>query len=217
MKSLFSYINEQMINEHFVNVFTKDDMSKYAEDIYRMMVKCYEYCGGMAGMDSPQQLMDETTFWKLVRRTDRITAGIVYNDKRGGRKMCYCFNDGTEQGIKDCKKIMEEDSLLPDRQAWGEFSGKAVSTMFNQGAMPVPATIAKEIMKDKEFLEIKPDGYYYSREIGGEPHTKLMMGNPRGRVEVPPEVCKELKALARKYESDPKTDEPLTTQNTQEN
>lgn len=213
MTPLSFYIKNQMINEHFVNVFTKEDMSKYAEDIYKMMVKCYEYCGGMAGMDSPQQLIDETTFWKLVRRTDRITAGIVYNDKRGGRKMCYCFNDGTEQGIKDCKKIMEEDSLLPDRQAWGEFSGKAVSTMFNQGAMPVPANIAKEIMKDKEFIEIKPDGYYYKRLIGGKPHTKLMMGNPRGKTEVPPEICAKLKELARKYDSDDNTDKPIIPSN----
>lgn len=213
MKSLSSYINEQLITEHFVNIFKKDDMAKYADEIYKMMVKCYEYCGGMAGMDSPQQLIDETTFWKLVRRTDRITAGIVYSDKRGGRKMCYCFNDGTEQGVKDCKKIMEEDSLLPDRQAWGEFSGKAVSTMFNQGAMPVPANIAKEIMKDKEFIEIKPDGYYYKRIIGGKPRTKLMMGNPRGKVEVSPEICAKLKELARKYDSDDNTDKPIIPSN----
>ena len=217
MKNLSSYINEQLITEHFVNLFKKEDMAKYADEIYKMMEKCYEYCGGMTGMSSPQQLIDETTMWKLVRRSNKITAGIVYNDKRGGRKMCYCFNDGTEQGVKDCKKIMQEDSLLPDRHAWGEFSGKAVSTMFNQGAMPIPASIAQEIMKDKEFIEIKPDGYYYTRKIGGAPHTKLMMGNPRERVEVPSEVCKELKALARKYESDPKTDEPLTPTNTQEN
>lgn len=218
MRTLSSFVVEQLIiNEHFVNVFKKEDMAKYAKEIYKMMEKCYEYCGGMAGMDSPEQLMAETTMWKLVRRNNKITAGIVYNDKRGGRKMCYCFNNGTEQGVKDCKKIMQEDSLLPDRQAWGEFSGKAVSTMFNQGAMPIPANIAKEIMKDKEFLEIKPDGYYYVRNIGGEPHTKLMMGNPRGKTEVPPEVCQELKALARKYESDPKTDDPLTPKNTHEN
>ena len=213
MKKLFEYINEQLINEHFVNVFNKNDMSKYADEIWTLLQKSYEYCGGMAGMDSPQQLIDETTMWKLVRRNNKITAGIVYNDKRGGRKMCYCFNDGTEEGIKDCKKIMQEDSILPERQAWGEFSGKAVSTMFNQGAMPIRADIAKEIMKDKKFIKIQPDGYYYVREIGGHPHTKLMMGNPRGKVYVPEEVRKELKALAKKYDSDDKTDSPMTPLN----
>lgn len=213
MKKLFEYINEQLINEHFVNVFNKNDMSKYADEIWTLLQKSYEYCGGMAGMDSPQQLIDETTMWKLVRRNNKITAGIVYNDKRGGRKMCYCFNDGTDEGVKDCKKIMQEDSILPERQAWGEFSGKAVSTMFNQGAMPIRADIAQEIMKDKKFIKIQPDGYYYVREIGGNPHTKLMMGNPRGKVDVPEEVRKELKALAKKYDSDDRTDSPITPLN----
>lgn len=213
MKKLFEYINEQLINEHFVNVFNKNDMSKYADEIWTLLQKSYEYCGGMAGMDSPQQLIDETTMWKLVRRNNKITAGIVYNDKRGGRKMCYCFNDGTDEGVKDCKKIMQEDSILPERHAWGEFSGKAVSTMFNQGAMPIRADIAQEIMKDKKFIKIQPDGYYYVREIGGNPHTKLMMGNPRGKIDVPEEVRKELKALAKKYDSDDKTDSPITPLN----
>jgi hypothetical protein len=54
---------------------------------------------------------------------------------------------------------------MKDRHQYGEYSGKAVSTMFNQGAMPVKAEIAQEIMKDKQFLEIKPDGYYYTRKI----------------------------------------------------
>ena len=91
---------------------------------------------------------------------------------------------------------------MPERHAWGEYSGKAVSTMFNQGAMPVRADIAKEIMSDKEFLEIKPDGYYYTRNIGGHPHTKLMMGNPKAKVDVPESVRQHLKALARKYDAE---------------
>lgn len=218
MKKLQEFINEEMmITEHFVNLFKKEEMRKYADEIWPLLQKSYEYCGGIAGMDSPEQLIEETTLWKLVRRTDKITAGVVYNNKRGGRKMCYCFNDGTEQGVKDCKKIMEEDSLIPDRQAWGEFSGKAVSTMFNLGAMPIRADIAKEIMKDKEFDAIKKDGYYYTRKIGGAPHTKLMMGNIRGKIDIPETIRQELKKLAREYDSDPSTDKPLTAQNLHDN
>lgn len=215
MKNLNTFICEQLITERFVNCHNQEQMKQYAEDVWKIMTKSYEYCGGMAGMDSVQQLMDETTLWKLVRKEGKIVAAIVYNNKRGGRKACYCGTDGTELGVQCLKKIMQEDNLLPDRQAWGEFSGKAVSTMFNQGAMPVRAEVAQEIMKDKEFLEIKPDGYYYTRKIGGHPHTKLMMGNPRGKVEVPEEVCKELKALARKYDADEKTDQPIIGKNTE--
>ena len=202
-------LREYLITEHFVNCKTSEDMNKYAKEVWDILVDSYKYCGGMAGMDSVEQLIDETTFWKLVRKGGKIIACTVYTDKRGGRKACYAGTNGTEEGVLGLKKIMQEDNLLPDRQAWGEFSGKAVSTMFNQGAMPVKAEIAKEIMKDKEFIEIKPDGYYYKRMIGGHPHTKLMMGNPKGKVDVPEEVRQKLKELARKYDADDKTDSKL--------
>ena len=213
MKSINQFINEQLITEHFVNCHTSEDMAKYAEEIWPLLQKTYEYCGGMAGMDSADQLIKETDLWKLVRKNDKIVAGIFYSYKRGGRKSCYACNDGTELGIRSLKKIMQEDNLIPDRQAWGEYSGKAVSTMFNQGGMPIRADIAKEIMKDKEFLEIKPDGYYYTRKIGGQPHTKLMMGNPKGKTEVPEEIRQELKNLARKYDADDQTDSKILSMN----
>ena len=206
MKSLAQYLNEALICERFLNAFNKEDMRKYADEVWDILQKAYAYCGGMAGMDSIQQLIDETTMWKLVRKEGKIVACIVYTNKRGGRKACYAGTNGTELGVQSLKKIMIEDNLLPDRQAWGEYSGKAVSTMFNQGAMPVKAEIAQEIMKDKEFIEIKPDGYYYTRKIGGHPHTKLMMGNPKGKIDVPEQVRQKLKELARKYDADDKTD-----------
>lgn len=189
-----------MITERFVNALNKEDMKKYAKQVWDMLNKAYEYCGGMAGMDSVEDLINDTSMWKMVRRGGSITCVCCYSDKRGGRKCCYLASDGTEGGVNDLKKILQEDSLLPDRKAWGEYSGKAVSTMFNQGAMPIRAEIAKEIMSDKEFDEIMPDGYYYRRRIGGELHTKMMMGNIKGKFDVPEEVRQKLKNLARKYD-----------------
>lgn len=210
MRNISEFINEQLIVERFVNCHNQEDMKKYANDVWKILTKSYEYCGGMAGMDSVQQLMDETSLWKLVRRDNKIVAVIAYSNKRGGRKACYAGSDGTEQGVQDLKKIMKEDNLLPDRGAWGEYSGKAVSTMFNQGAMPVRAEIAQQVMSDKQFIEIKPDGYYYTRKIGGHPHTKLMMGYPTGeKNDVPEEVRQKLKELSRKYDADDKTDSKL--------
>ena len=202
MKNLSNYINEQLILERFVNCLNKEQMKQYAKEVWDILVKSYEYCGGMAGMDSVEQLMNETSMWKLVRKNNKIVAALTYSDKRGGRKACYLGTDGTEEGVQSLKKVMQEDNLLPERHAWGEYSGKAVSTMFNQGAMPVRADIAKEIMSDKEFLEIKPDGYYDTHNIGGHPHTKLMMGNPKAKVDVPESVRQHLKSLARKYDAE---------------
>lgn len=75
-----------------------------------------------------------------------------------------------------------------------------VSVELKNGAMPIPSSVAKEVMKDKKFLEFKDDGYFYVRMIGGDPHTKIMMGNYKGiRNECPEEVLQKVKELAKKY------------------
>ena len=175
MKNINNFIHEQFITERFVNCHNPEDMKKYSNDVWDILTKSYEYCGGMAGMDSIQQLIDETTMWKLVRKNGKIVACIVYTNKRGGRKACYAGTDGTEEGVQGLKKIMQEDNLLPDRQAWGEYSGKAVSTMFNQGAMPVRSEIAQEIMKDKKVIEIKKNAKK-KKKNGGIPVIYIIRG-----------------------------------------
>ena len=132
-------------------------------------------------MDSVEQLIDETDMWKIVRKNGKIVAVNTYSNKRSGRKICYGGQDGTEEGKKAFKKILEEDFKLKDRQSWAEVSGAMEVTALKQGAMPIPAYIAELIMKDKTFDSIHEDGFHYTRMIGGEPHTKLMVGNFAGK------------------------------------
>ena len=181
MKSLKEYLNEALICEHFVNALTKEDMKKYADEVWAILTKAYEYCGGMAGMDSVDQLMDETDMWKMVRKNGKIVAVNTYSGKRSGRRICYDGQDGSEEGKRAFKKILEEDFKLKDRQSWAEVSGAMEVTALKQGAMPIPAYIAELIMKDKTFDSIHEDGFHYTRMIGGEPHTKLMVGNFAGK------------------------------------
>jgi hypothetical protein len=44
------------------------------------------------------------------------------------------------------------------------------------GATPVPNTQVHDILK-KKIENLDPDGIHYTREIGGEMHTKVMVGN----------------------------------------
>ena len=181
MKSLTQYLNEALICEHFLNAFNKEDMKKYADEVWDILQKAYAYCGGMAGMDSVDQLIDETDMWKMVRKNGKIVAVSTYSNKRSGRKICYGGQDGSEEGKIAFKKILEEDFKLKDRQSWAEVSGPMEVTVLKQGAMPIPAYIAELIMKDKTFDNIHKDGFHYTRMIGGEPHTKLMVGNFAGK------------------------------------
>lgn len=180
MKSLTQYLNEALICERFLNALNKEDMRKYADEVWDILQKAYSYCG-MASMDSVEQLIDETDMWKMVRKNGKIVAVNTYSNKRSGRKICYGGQDGTEEGKKAFKKILEEDFKLKDRQSWAEVSGAMEVTALKQGAMPIPAYIAELIMKDKTFDSIHEDGFHYTRMIGGEPHTKLMVGNFAGK------------------------------------
>lgn len=68
------------------------------------------------------------------------------------------------------------------------------------GCMSIPNVIAKEVMKDKKFLELKDDGYFYVRMIGGDPHTKIMMGNYKDIKNMcPQELIDKIKELAKQY------------------
>ena len=145
MKSLTQYLNEALICERFLNAFNKEDMRKYADEVWDILQKAYAYCGGMAGMDSVEQLIDETDMWKMVRKNGKIVAVNTYSNKRSGRKICYGGQDGSEEGKIALKKILEEDFRLKDRQSWAEVSGPMEVTVLKQGAMPIPAYIAEFI------------------------------------------------------------------------
>lgn len=215
MKPLSKFIAEQLehqqfINEHFVNVFKKEDMKKYGDEVWKMLQDAYKYCGGVAGASSIDDIIEDTDMWKMVRRNGKITAVKIYKFKNGGRKANCAATDGTEQGIADMKKVYQEDGLLKDRKAYAEVSGKALSTCLNQGNIPLPAVVAKEILK-KDLTPCE-DGWFYTRKLGdGHEHHKLLVGNPPGvdkQEEPSPELIKQLKELARKYhEEDEKNKE----------
>lgn len=188
---------ECIINEHFVTCFEPTDMAKWLDQVWNMLEEAYKYCGGVKGI-TKETLIPESDLWKLVKRGDKITAAMLYTLKRGGRKICYFASDGTNQGKDDLAKIVQEDAKMKDRDAWIEVSGKAIPFFLKRGHLPVPNTVAQEIMKDKQFDELKPDGWFYTRRVGGEPLTKIMVSRSRG-VEAPDEVIDKIIALGMKY------------------
>lgn len=176
MKSITQYINE-----HFVNALTKEDMKKHIDVVWDILSKAYEKIGGMKGMDSKEQLIDETDMWKMIRKNGEILAVKCYTFKRGGRKACYCAGNGTEDGKKALYQMIKDDMRLKDRNAWIEASGAVEHIYKKYGeATPIPAEIAQIILKDKPFTKICDDGYHYVRKIGGEDHEKIMLGNITG-------------------------------------
>lgn len=173
-----------VINEHFTNIFVKKEsdkelLNKYKDQVWDILYNAYQNLpGGMAGCDSVEDLIKDSEFWKLVTKNDKVLAVFIYNFKRGGRKIQYAGRIAGDEGRKAFYKVVEEDTKLIERETWTEVSG-APEYIYKEkmGMTPIPADVAQMILKDKPFISIDKDGYHYTRMIGGEPHTKIMLGN----------------------------------------
>lgn len=203
MKRLTQYIKENIITEHFLTITKKEDMKKYSNDVWDILQKSYAYIGGIAGINSIDDIINDTDMWKLVRRNGKITAMKAYKFKNNGRKANCGGSDGTEQGKKDLMKIYQEDGICKDRKQYGEYSGKAISTVLKTGGIPIPADIAQTMLEPKE-VTLCDDGWFFIRKLkDGKFHHKLMVGNlPNNKYEneKPSEdLINILKELAKKY------------------
>jgi hypothetical protein len=164
---------QSLILERFVNLFKKEDIEPYIEDIWNIMQRTYEPIGGFKTANSPEELLNKISFAKLVRKNDKIVAAALYKDKYG-RKAIAKGSDGSVDGIKSIKQIYKEDVKM--NRSWGEFSGKAESLLLKYGGVPIPNDMVEDIL-GKEIESKDKDGFHYTRMINGEPIRKIMIGN----------------------------------------
>lgn len=195
MKSLNQYITEK-----FVNAAGSDDIkklvSKYGKVILEILDYGYKDIGGCLGMQTEEDLINECDFIKLFRaggtndKEGEIVAVACYADKahpnskmpytnnradNAGRKIIACAaSEGNSQYLA---RIITEDFKDLKRNVWGEFSGKMATFALKCGALPIPVDTAEAIMSHKHFEIKKEDGYFYTRKIAGQLHTKIIMGN----------------------------------------
>ena len=195
--------SEYLITERYINCKNEEEMRKYGDIVWDILQKAYEYCGGIKNVNSVDDLIKDTHLWKMYRKDNKIKAVICYTDRKGGRKMCLLGQDGSDDGRKMLKKMMEDDFRLTDRQSWVGVSGKAAITALKHGGIPVPAEIAVKYMGKK----CKPyDEYWYNRPIKNadgeiENHLKIMVGNPPGHnaIEAPQELIDKLIKQAAEF------------------
>lgn len=158
--------------ERFINLHNKQQMLPYIDTIWDVLQKSYAPIGGFLTASSKEDLINKTGLAKLVRKDGRIVAVKLYKDDRG-RKSIAAGTDGSSEGRQWLVKMFQEDIQLG--RAWGEFSGKAEYLMLKHGGVPIPNTLAAQLLQ-KPIISISSDGFHYTREIMGEPHEKILIG-----------------------------------------
>lgn len=163
---------ESLITERYVNLRGRQQIEPYLDSIWDILQLTYEPIGGFLTASSKEELLGKIDFAKLVRRDGKIVAAAVYKDKNG-RKLIGAGYDGSQQGKVDILKTYLED--IKQARAWGEYSGRLETTMLKYGGVPIPNKFAEYILQ-KPIKSLNPDGYHYTREIGGEYHEKIIIG-----------------------------------------
>jgi hypothetical protein len=191
------------IIERFVNLFPRQrkERENHAEHLLNGILRpSYKEIGGIHGngFETPQDMVDNTHLWKMVRHNGKIVAGAVYKNKpgeSGGRKLVAVGGDGSEKGGRSAGKIMVDD--LVQKRSHAEVSDKALTSL-KKGLLRVGSHINHHIKKydeakvfharngdeirrppqDDPDLKRHPDlvGHLYQRKIGGEWHTKVLVG-----------------------------------------
>ena len=164
--------SHEFLTERVLNLHDVTSKEKYADAVWDILQKSYEKIGGFKSAPDTETLIHDTGLWKVVTRNGQISAVNLYKDKFG-RKSIASGTNGTEQGKRDFLMLKNEDVKLG--RAWAEVSGAPEKILARQGAKPIPNKFA-QLLTDKEILELNPDGYHYTRLIGGEPHEKIIYG-----------------------------------------
>lgn len=194
---------QEFLIERYLNLFKKEEKAKYAEQVYTMLQNAYKKIGGVKGngFNSPEDMIKNIPFWKIVKKNNKIVCGSLYKDKNG-RKYVASFTDGTEQGKEELLiLIMNELGISKNKKvfkkegrSYFEISGPLLNFLQSNMDKDILHSFAVNIDAVKNILEdpikkIENDdpevikhpelaNYFYQRKLGNHWHTKIMFGTP---------------------------------------
>lgn len=169
-------LDEEILNEHYVNCFTPEEKQEYAERVFELIQIAYANIGGNCNITDIEALCEDTGMWKLVRRNGEIIFAAIYKDRQG-RKFVAIGHDGSREGKSELRSIIAQEVRM--HRCWAEVSGSMAKIMLNSGMSAIPADRASEVL-GKDILAYGDDGYSYTRIIGGNTYNKVLVGYPNG-------------------------------------
>ena len=165
-----------LLLETFINLWGKDEISKYIDEIWNIMQYSYKDLeGGFATAKSKEELLGKINFAKLVKKGGKIVTVALYKNKLG-RKLVAAGTNGSLEGKKGLYSIIKEDVKM--KRSWAEVSGAPEHIFLKQGGIPIPNSFAEELLQ-KPIISKDPDGYHYVRKIGNKEFKKMIIGGTK--------------------------------------
>ena len=177
--TLFSkFLEEQILNEHYVNALSDDVKRKYMDDVWKILQDSYAYIGGIKGEEfqSPESML-KVPFWKVCVKDGKVVMVRMYKD-HNGRKSIAGGTNGSREGKIAMAKGIESDLEVGYSEVSGAtetFILKRFPELFKKYRIS-SSEVSKIIMKD--ITPIEGDEFHYERMLGGKMTTKILLGTP---------------------------------------
>ena len=172
-------LQESSIEKNVWLTLTDEEKDEFAEEIFDLINTAYTPIGGHPNYKSPDDVVGaegEANYMVIdLDDDDEIDAVKVDKNRAGGNKSVAMGHDNSPKAKSAAINITA--IMLKEPGHYIEVSGKLKDILMSKG---VPVVTDKDtierVMKGKN-IEMNDDGTY-SRYIGGEKHTKTLMGNP---------------------------------------
>jgi hypothetical protein len=171
-------LQEELPKNKWVDL-PSDQKSEYAEDIFDLINTAYTPIGGNLNYKSAADVLgaEADADYEVINIDDDPDpeALISYKEKQSGKKLTAMGHDGS----KEAKSLSLNHivDLLKKPGYYLEVSGKLQDILLSKGAPVVKdQELIQKVLKGKK-LEFNEDGTY-QRFIGGEKHTKTLLGKP---------------------------------------
>jgi len=169
---------EELPRDKWVDL-AADEKAEYAKDIFDLINTAYAPIGGNLNYKSAADVLgaEADADYEVINIDDdpEPDALISYKEKEAGKKLTAMGHDG--EPISKSKSLNRMASLLKEPGYYLEVSGKLQDILLAKGAPVVKdQELIQKVLKGKK-LEFNEDGTY-QRFIGGEKHTKTLLGKP---------------------------------------
>lgn len=175
-ETVISGYNAIYLMESYKNLFQKDDMWKYASDVFKILEESYAKIGGL-NIGSIDELIDESDMWKLYIKDGIVKLVFIYKDKNG-RKLIAVGTDGSQEAKRILIKDIKHDLGRSYVEASGSLEKLINHIIGDDNKFKIPSSEMLSLT-GKIPSNIDPDTYHYDRKIGEKTHTKALYGTPR--------------------------------------
>jgi hypothetical protein len=158
------------------------------KDVHDIIQMSYKNIGGHPTLNSGGSLEDKYDTWAVADVDEDPEPDVVYlgSKNKRGIKIGASGTDGSDAAKAAWKKFKKK---LNDSGWWGEVSGAPAALMIKKmnASYVDDESLARELLKGKDITwhgahPTEPERWegingWYTREIGGHPHAKIIIGN----------------------------------------